>query len=888
MKSLRLTYRCWWWIGLCWVCLMTRAADTDPLVTLERRQVPLPEILMEITRQTGIAFSYESSLLQPLPPMDIRVVRKPLSHCLQSLFRSLPVTYLRTGRFVILKKKQLPVRMRGFVTDRATSLPLAGASVYDAESGQGTTTRADGFFSLSVNAGQPVLLHVSYVGYEPFRQAFPALEKDTLLTVRLSTHQQLAEVVITGEATVAPLLQIPEMGHVQLDAEAIRQPPVLFGEADVMKSLQTLPGVSAGMAGLSGLYVRGGSGDDNLYLIEGNPLYQLNHVAGLFTAFNVEAVKEVAFYKSAFPARYGGRLSSVVDIQTREGDRQAYHGSGTLGLTSGSLHLEGPLWKERTSFHLALRRSWIDALSAPVIALWNASRDKGQNKLVARYAFMDLNVKVSHRFNDRSNGHVGLYWGDDFLKGGEKTAGHNGYERKDIGRLRWGNLMVFAGGDYRFASWLSARFNAAFTRSAATLKEEAFQGTSTRYTLQERATRNRIHDVSLRVQLDARPHVAHRLHLGAQAILHHFQPLAETNRFTNGAATLFRETPSATLSASEWAFYLEENWRTSRRLHLHAGIHLSLYAVDGKAYTAWEPRFAARWLATPRLSFKASYARMNQYVHQLNESYLNLPTDTWVPVSRRLRPMRSDQLALGVYRTLCNKRYTISVEGYYKWMNHLIDYKDNYQFLPSSATWEDKLTQGTGRSYGMEWTLRKEEGKVTGRASYTLSWNDRQFPEINRGKRFPAKFDNRHHVYLLLHWKVHSRMSLTGSWTYLTGNRLTVSFENYQAVSSPFPDRYLPSSGVGLFPSYLIPNGIDYYTERNNFRLPAYHRLDVGINLYRPKKEGRMGIWTISLYNAYSYLAPVSLRKGEGYGRNYFNTLGIVPVIPSVSYTYKF
>ena len=349
------------------------------------------------------------------------------------------------------------------------------------------------------------------------------------------------------------------------------------------------------------------------------------------------------------------------------------------------------------------------------------------------------------------------------------------------------------------------------------------------------------------------------------------------------AAAYFKANNDTALPAHELGIYMEEDWKMNKRIRLNAGVHLGLYTIDGKTYTSLEPRFSSRFLINPQLSLKASYTRMSQYVHQVNESYINLPTDTWIPVSRKLKPMQSDQLAVGAYYTTGNKIYSFSIEGYYKWMKHLMDYKDNYQFLPPSTSWEDKLTQGKGRSYGVELIARKEKGKITGWAGYTLSWNDRQFTEINKGKRFPAKFDNRHKFNIIANWKIKPKLELTGSWTYATGNRLTVSFENYQAVSPqhPFP-------GGSLVPPYIDSGGLDYYTERNNFQLPAYHRLDLGINIYRPKKKNRMGIWNISIYNVYSYMAPVSIRKGWWYNNDCFYTLGIVPIIPSVSYTYKF
>lgn len=871
------------------ICIGAKGAEHDePLVTLDMRQAPVRKVLTEITRQTGVTFSYESSLIKHLPAVDITMTDKPLSYCLRILFQKLPVEYIQSGKYIILKKRQKKMVISGFVRDKASSESLIGASIYDAESRRGTTSNADGFFSLTLEAGRDVCLHISYVGYESFRQSFSSLENDTILPVLLNSHQQLAEVVITGEYASSPLIHTPDMGHTRLNRELIRQTPVLFGEADIIKTLQTLPGVSAGMAGLAGMYVRGGNGDDNLYMIEGNPLYQINHVGGLFSAFNAEAVKDVEFFKSAFPARYGGRLSSVVDIHTKDGNMKEYHGSAMLGLTSGSLNLEGPLVKDRTSFNFALRRSWIDALSAPAIAIWNATRDKGQNKLVARYAFMDMNLKINHQFNDRSRGYAGLYWGDDFLKGGEKEDGNNGYESRDIGRLRWGNIMAFTGWSYVFNHQLFGNINAAFTHYSSTLKEDYYQGTEANYVSQENSTRNRIDDLSIRANFDFHPNASHQLNFGAHYIYHRFHPVDEKSHFSNGLTTLTKQSNNTALPAHELGIYMEEDWKISQKIRLNAGMHLGLYTIDGKTYTSLEPRFSSRFLVNPQLSLKASYTRMNQYVHQVNESYINLPTDTWMPVSRKLKPMQSDQIALGAYYTTHDKGYSFSVEGYYKWMRHLMDYKDNYQFMPPSTGWEDKLTQGKGRSYGVELIARKEKGRITGWTGYTLSWNDRQFTEINKGKRFPAKFDNRHKFNIVGNWKVSPKVELTGSWTYMTGNRLTVSFENYQVISSQYTGQSFPMPGSNLTPPFMDPNGLDYYTERNNFRLPAYHRLDLGINIYRPKKKGRMGIWNISIYNVYSYMAPISIRKGWWYNEDCFNTLGVVPIIPSVSYTYKF
>lgn len=874
------------------ICIEAKGVEEkDPFVTLHLEKVPLQEALKEITRQTGIAFSYESSLISPMPPVNLHAEKRLLSECLKLLFDPLPLTYSRMGNFIILQKKNKRVTISGFVRDSLSFESLIGAAIYDHQTRQGTASNTDGFFSLTLETGKNAEIEISYVGYTPSRHSFTPLDKDTVLPVLLTTRQQLDEVVVTAAYSHPNSMHNTPIGQLRLQRNMVKQTPVMFGEADIVKTLQTLPGVAAGTAGLAGMYVRGGSGDDNLYMIEGNPLYQVNHVGGLFSAFNADAVKEVEFFKSAFPARYGGRLSSVVDVHTKDGNLKEYHGSAMLGLTSGSFNLEGPIVKDRTSFNIALRRSWLDLLTVPAEAIWNATRKEGEDKIVARYAFTDLNVKISHTFNSRHRAYTGLYFGNDFLKGGSERERGSGYETKDISRLRWGNVMAFAGWSYVFNKQLFGNLNFAYTRYASTLKREVAEGMQEQLMPRKSSARNGIEDLSLRSNFDYRPAPEHHLHFGADYIYHRFHPEKES-----------------TLAAHKAGLYVEESWTPNHRTQLNAGIRLGIYSIASKSYIALEPRLSCRFRISPQTSLKAAYERMNQYVHQINESYISLPTDTWMPVSGNLRPMASDQLSVGAYYNTPGRNYAFALEGYYKWMNHLMEYKDNYRFMPSTSNWEDKLTQGKGRSYGIELSVRKTTGKITGRMGYALSWNDRLFKEINNGKRFPAKFDNRHKFNVVANWKASPKTELTGSWTYMTGNRITVSFENYQYLGQ---FTHVPGMGNALLPgSEIVPDyfnewGINHYTTRNNFRLPAYHRLDIGINLYRPKKKGRMGIWNISVYNAYCYMAPVGIHKRFWYGSNfngtpgsghypennsecYFEKLGLVPIIPSVSYTYKF
>lgn len=857
--------------------------EHEPTVSLDVKQRPLREVFNEITRQTGMSFSYESSLLAKVPrEITFHSVNEPLSVALRRLFTMVPLNYRVIGKYIILKKKSNKITVSGFVSDKYSMESLAGASVYEFKTRKGTMSNGSGFFSLTMEEGETEL-EVSYVGYRRYKLHFPYLRKDTVIQVQMITNERLQEVVVIGNQAVQEPVLTPQMGSLKLSQHTVKSIPVMFGEADIIKTLQTFPGVSAGIAGLAGMYVRGGNGDENLYLIDGHPLYQVNHIGGLFSAFNSDVVKDIDFYKSAFPARYGGRLSSVVDVHTKDGNMREYHGSAMLGLTSGALSLEGPLVKDKTSFSIAMRRSWLDVLSAPTVAILNATKQEGDSKLIARYAFTDLNAKVNHNFNARSRAYAGLYFGQDFLKGGSKEE-WEGQETKDVSKLRWGNLVAFAGWSYVFGNKLFGDINASYTRYASTLKREYTETAAEESLRNTSSSGNGINDVSLRAKFDYLPAQAHHIRFGGDYTYHRFHPEYTESRSSdmNVAST---KTNSGILGAHEAGLYAEDDWELNRIFRLNAGLRLGVFHIDKKTYASLEPRFAIRSLLSPSFSLKASYARMHQYVHQVGESYIDLPTDTWLPVSKNIKPQMSDQVSLGAYYNL-NNNYSFSVEGYYKWMHNILDYKDGYNFLPSFVGWEQKMAVGKGRVYGAELTVRKETGKVTGWIGYGLMWADRQFPEINGGKRFPAKFDNRHKLNIVANWKVSKKVELTGSWTYMTGNRVTVSFENYQYLgqhSDNNPHVSLP----GIYPpgyDYDVFQGINYYTERNNVRLPAYHRLDLGINIYRPLKKGRMGIWNISVYNVYSYMAPVAIRRG--YAR--FETLGLLPIMPSVSYTYKF
>ena len=385
-------------------------------------------------------------MLKEFQKTSFKVEDAALDDCLAQLFASYPLVYKRTGNIVVLKHKPRQVTISGFVRDENfRRIPGRGRSVYDVGSRLGIATNAFGFFSLTVPASDdPVRISVSYIGYENRKIDFPVLERDTMLTLFLQTNASIGEVVVTGnERSLRSPVHSVQMGALEINQATIRATPTLLGESDIIRTLQLMPGVSMGTEGVSGLYVRGGNVDENLFLIDGNPVYQLNHLGGIFSAFNGEAIKSMDFYKAGFPARYGGRLSSVVDVQTKEGNMKEFHGSASVGLIAGNLSLEGPIIKDRTSFSIALRRTWLDVITAPTLAIFNAVKKDKSSDINFRYAFHDLNARIDHRINDRSRLFVSIYNGNDVLKAtSEDNPSRDGsisyYLDKTQVSMRWG------------------------------------------------------------------------------------------------------------------------------------------------------------------------------------------------------------------------------------------------------------------------------------------------------------------------------------------------------------------------------------------------------------------------------------------------------------------
>ena len=727
------------------------------------------------------------------------------------------------------------------------------------------------------------------------RTQSPSVSKEQSAPVAKDTVRSfyMQEVVKTAPRIDKP--RNPQMGMTVMDDNAIRNVPTLLGEPDVIKALQLQPGVSAGTEGFAGMFVRGGENDENLFLIDGCSIYHTNHLGGLFSPFNANAVSHLTFYKSAFPARYGGRLSSVTDLSMKSGDYESWHGNFTVGLTSANVSFSGPLVKDQTSLFVALRRSWLELVSVPALAIINALKKKSGEKVIAGYNFTDFNLKLSHRL--RRFGTLSLlgYYGHDRLKMGEHRFSNDGedtdpYFHKNENRLGWGNMLTSLRWHLPINTLFAYNMKTSYTRYQSDFRKtvETVSGREGKNGYENNGSRtenrNAIHDLSVDASLAFIPSDRIIIRLGTQYTHHRYTPEEEIQESTSLPSG--NGNNESRVIANEWNAYLEGDLEVFQWLRFNAGMHGSFFRVEGKQYQVFEPRVSADFRLSPVVSLKAGYARMSQFVQQVSDNYISLPTDYWLPITRNFSPLTSDQFSAGIYVSP-DKKYTFSVEGYYKKMDHLLEYRDDYKDLQVTS-WEDRLTSGSGRAYGADFQAEADFGKLHGFIGYGLMWSDRLFADQNGGKRFPSKYDNRHKVTLSATWKCSERVELNAGWVFMTGNRVTLSLENYS-----YPDGY-PTNIVPSYP-HKDEEMLDYYAGKNNVRLPAYHRLDVGINIYRSLRRGRTGIWNVSLYNAYSRMNPIMIEKNnQKQSMNgtplapRFRQFALFPIIPSVSYTYKF
>ena len=788
----------------------------------------------------------------------------------------------------------------GYLSDAQNGEKLISAKVYEQHSQRGVLTNAYGFYSLSLPAG-PVVLTAGESGYEARTVEFE-LMRDTIIHFALKVYQ-LEEVSISADE-VKRIEEETDMSAVVIPIRQIKSLPALLGEVDVIKAVQLLPGVQSGSEGSTGLYVRGGGPDQNLILLDDVPLYYVSHLGGLFSVFNADALSYVKLIKGGFPARYGGRLSSVLDIRMKEGNMKRFEAEGSIGLLASKLSIQGPIIKDKTSFIVSGRRTYLDLLTRPI------SRSASDGEVSFGYYFYDLNAKINHIFSDKDRLYLSTYLGDDDI--GFRIKDDYGspgspdyYESRIKSKTQWGNKLGALRWNHIWNPSLFSNLTATYTDYRFGVKNDVFDawndnGEDVRdeFFL---GYRSGIRDVGARLDFDWYPHASHRIGFGVATTRHQFTPgLIGFKYSENGNTDVDTTFGDDAILSLETSAYVEDKLKIGQRLSANLGVHAVWYREKEKDFYSLQPRLSARYQLMDHLSIKASYVEMTQYIHLLTNSSVGLPIDLWVPATDLVPPQTSQQAAVGIASSLWDEKFELSLEGYYKKMHGLIAYKEGVNFFLGGFTgqdWQRQLeTDGEGEAYGLEFLLQKKKGKTTGWLGYTLSWNNRQFSELNAGIAYPYKYDRRHDVSLVVSHKLSDRVSISGTWVYGTGNAFSLASGGYALTVPVYGLQGSSPSGWRQHRGGFDYGGISLYENgKNGFRMEDYHRLDLGISFTKEKSWGERS-WNISIYNAYNRRNPFTYYLGKDYdttnpddlGKTVLKRVSIFPIIPSVSYSFKF
>lgn len=773
-------------------------------------------------------------------------------------------------------------KISGYIREAGSRETLVGATVLDIRNQQGTASNSYGFYSLTLPEGL-VDLHYSYIGYDPGAMQFE-LNKDTVIELFLKPLSTQLDEVVVRSSRFNPL-ENTRLGVVNIPVSQLTGMPFLLGEADIMKSMQMLPGVQSTDEGKSDFSVRGGSPDQNLIMLDGIPLYNTSHVFGFLSIFNSDAIKSVNLYKAGFPARYGGRLSSVMDIRTKDGNMESIHGSATIGLLSMKASLEGPLVKDKTSFSLSLRRSYIDLFMEDILDRLRKFDDNISEKDDYNFFFYDINAKLHHKLNDRNSLFFMFYNGRDKLTTQYDTReGYNGqylsFTNQD---WKWGSTLAATKWNYIYSGnlFLNTTFsvnNYAYDTQISKTYESYYDSDYTYRDFLGMDYKSGILDHSLTVDLDYIHSPEHYIRVGGAYTFHNFKPEILSQESSDDYNTEIDYKKGKRIFAHEAALYAEDEWTITQRLKINPGIRFSMFHVDGKTYTAVDPRFSLNYRINKSLSLKAGFTTMKQYIHMLSSNQMFLQTDLWVPVTKHIRPMKSYQYSLGLF-SLLPHGFEFSVEGYYKDMQNVLEYQDGASILGLSTGWESKVEAGKGRSYGVEFFLQRSVGKTSGWIGYTWAKTERRFDRVNFGNWFPAKYDRRHSLSLTLIQQLGKHFECSANWVYNTGNVITLPLMEIE--SAPIPD-----NPFGI----MIIEQLDH---RNNYRLDSYHRMDLGISYYSSRNRKRYSVWNVSVYNVYNQMNPFFITTDYDdsdyyYDRKVLKKITLFPLIPSLSYTYNF
>ena len=755
----------------------------------------------------------------------------------------------------------------GFIQDFNSGESLIGVSIYESKSFKGTSTNQYGFYSLTLDKGEYEIVY-SFIGYKTITKKI-TLDRNIRTNISLKTDAILTKEVIVKGERLDKNVASSNMSQVKLKVESVKELPVILGEVDVLKSAQLLPGIQSGGEGNSGLYVRGGGPDQNLILLDEAVVYNAAHLFGFFSVFNADAIKDMNIIKGGMPAEYGGRLSSVIDITMKDGNNKRFQADGGIGLLSSRLTLQGPIQKEKSSFIVSGRRTYIDVLAQPFMNEENAFSGSG-------YYFYDLTTKVNYKLSDKNRLYLSGYFGRDVF---DFINSDNG-----IGiSIPWGNATTSLRWNHLFNDKLFVNTSVIFTdyRFQFNIAQSDF----------EFKIYTGINDWNTKVDFLYQPNQRNTIRFGTNYTYHKFVPGNATGR---SGEVEFAPDEVYTQYSNEGALYFSNDIELSDEIKAHLGLRYSSFQYKGNItfreyiksdltgendnYRNIEPRASLRYRINTNNSIKMAFTQNYQYIHLASLSSLSLPADLWVPSSKDIKPKFSTQYALGYFKNFNDNMYETSVEAYYKEITNLIEYKEGV--LPEDNTntnSDDAFVFGDGDSYGVELLIKKNKGKTTGWIGYTLSKTTKYFDDVNNGNPFPAKYDRRHDLSITASHKLNDKWTLSTVFVYATGNSITLPTERYVIGGDVYTE----------------------YTSRNGYKMPPYHRLDIGATFKPKPKRKYESSWNFSIYNVYSRKNPYfiyfalesddnngSIQNGNITPKAY--QVSIFPILPSVTWNFSF
>ena len=836
-------------------------------ISIDLEETPLPEALIEISKKGKFYLNFRDDIIPTNKKVSIHLENTPTVIVLHNVLQDTDIGFIVTngGQIVLVESEVVKANMKytisGFIRDAETGESMIGTNVYTDKLKSGCTSNVYGFYSMTLPEGK-YNIYYNYLGYET-KKIEINLDHNIRRDIELKTSPILGDSLIVSAKAEEDFVKTTEMGTIRLIPKENSKIPVLLGEQDIFRTIQLLPGVSQTREGDCGFYVRGGNSDQNLVLLDEAPIYNAYHLLGSFSVFNSDAIREVKLIKGSAPPKYGGKLSSVLDIQMKEGNMKEFRGDAGIGLIFSRITMEGPLAKDKASFMISGRRTYADIL----IKLLSKEALKD-----SRLYFYDFNLKTNCRLGNNDRLYLSGYFGRDIIgvEGEDPTD--------DDVTISWGNNTGTLRWNHLFSRKLFSNLSLIYSR---------FKYSTVVSSVNDKVDMSSlINDITIKEDFQYYLNPDNSLNFGLYYSKHGYQP----------SRLLITDEEKVDISigkrrAQEVGAYISHEWEVSRKFKFDYGFRTSVFAVMGekdifdiedmsdlpnefwdiefhrredKLYPGFEPRITINYLFNPWSSWKLGYSRNYQNVHQLSNTTSGTPLNVWHPSSSNVKPQRADQISLGYFRNYEDKNIEMSFELFYKDMRNQIDYKDGADLYLSSL-FESEVAFGKGWAYGTELFLKKRIGSLVGWVGYTWSRSKKQFDEINNSKSYSSRNDRIHDIAIVGIYELSRKWSFSANWVFQTGTPVTIAYG-----------------------SYVVDDQVlEAYSERNAYRMPAYHRLDIGLTY----KTHHKGTWNFTLYNAYGRKNAYAILFEE----NNLNPaikeptrLALFSVVPSISYSFKF